>query len=236
MATSQVRKIHEKTGRRVHVVGFNGKPQWSEVFENNPRIARERGDHVNVLKNAGGCRPYIQAKTAHRWYFKEWDKAPGEVFLDDEEKAFAEPFRGKVLIEPNTKVANGNKAWIPERWQQVVDAMACEFLQVGPASVGSLKGVTRVETTFRQAMAVLSVCKAYVGPEGALHHAAAALNVPAVVLWSEFIEPRFTGYETQINLRHAGPYCGSRKPCVGCKESMRAISVSEVVGNLERIL
>ncbi len=91
-------------------------------------------------------------------------------------------------------------------------------------------------TTFRQAAAILSVCRAYVGPEGAMHHAAAALNIPSVVLWSEFISPEITGYETQRNIRHANATCGARVPCVGCRLSMELITVEEVLQELEAVL
>lgn len=236
MATGQVRRLHANTGKRVHVVGFNMRPQWSEVFENNPKIAQKRERDCVFLKNGSGCRPYIHAKTVTRWYFKEWDIAPGQIFLSDDERAFAEPYRGKVLIEPTTKIVAGNKAWIWERWQKVANARR-DFIQVGAGGVRRLDGVEHVTTpTFRQAMAVLSVCRGFVGTEGALHHAAAALDVPAVVLWSEFISHNFTGYASQRNLRHAGEYCGSRLPCNGCKRSMEAITVGEVLTNLEDML
>ena len=235
MASGQVRRLHAQHGRPVHVVGFNMRPQWSEVFEGNPKIAKVRTGDCVILKNGGGCRPYIQAKTVRRWYFKEWDIAPGEIFLSDAEREFAEPYRGKILIEPTTKVPNGNKAWIWERWQQVAGNRD-DFIQVGGASATRLDGVDSVVTTFREAMAVLSVCRAYVGSEGALHHVAAAFDVPAVVLWSEFVHPKFTGYASQRNLRHAEGYCGSRLPCAGCKASMEAIAVDEVLTNLGEVL
>lgn len=231
MATSQVRKINEATGRKVLVVGRGNRPQSSEVFENNPRIAKTMGRGVQMLRNGGGIRPYIAAKTSTQWTWREWDISPGEIFLSETERAFAEPYRGRVLIEPNTKIRDGNKAWPWARWQQVA-ASRNDFLQVGPAGTGALSGVALVQTTFRQAMAILAVSKVFVGSEGALHHAAAALEVPAVVLWSEFIEPRFTGYTQHCNIRHAGPSCGARLPCSGCKESMLAISVDEVIAGL----
>jgi ADP-heptose:LPS heptosyltransferase len=236
LATGQVKKLHTEHSKAVCVIGFNGRVQWSDVFENNPKILRKMEAGCLFLKNAGGCRPYILAKGLAKWVWKDWEIAPGEVYLSDAEQAFAEPYRGKVLIEPTTKVPNGNKAWPWERWQGVVDRTGFDFIQVGPVNTPVLRGVSHVATTFRQAMAVLSVCKAYVGPEGALHHAAAALNVPAVVLWSHFIHPRFTGYASQRNLRHANGWCGSRLPCNGCKQSMSAISVDEVAQNLGEIV
>lgn len=156
--------------------------------------------------------------------------------MTDAEKEFAAPYAGKVLIEPNTKVHLGNKSWIPERWQQVVTAIDVEFVQAlsGPTV---LSGVLKAKNlTFRQAAAILQVSRAYVGTDGAFHHAAAAFGIPAVVLYSEFCAPQFVGYASQRNIRHAGPACGNRTPCKGCKESMAAISVDEVVENLREIL
>lgn len=232
MCTGQVRRINESTGQRVHVVSPSGKSQWSPVFENNPRIAPKDEEGCAVLVNAGGARPYIKAKGAERWIWKAWDIAPGELFLSDAERDFAAPFTGRILIEPNTKQADGNKAWAWERWLELTRQPDL-YIQTGVAQSRRLPGVQFVETTFRQACAVLAVSRGFVGTEGALHHAAAALGVPAVVLWSEFIDPRFTGYATQTNLRHADRWCGSRLPCAGCKASMEAITVEEVRNAME---
>ena len=157
------------------------------------------------------------------------------MFLSDAEREFAEPYRGKVLIEPRTKVV-GNKDWFPDRWQALVDQTDIDYVQAGSPGIVPLNGVRYVPTTtFRQAMAILAVSKAFVGTEGALHHAAAALDIPAVVLWSHFIHPDFTGYEGQRNIRHADGWCGSRLACQECRESMRRISVAEVAEHLREI-
>lgn len=234
MATAQVKKLHERTGKKVLVVGFNGSIQWHPVFENNPKILREPERGCERLKNCGGFRPYIELKGTKRWVWKKWNISPGEIFLSEEEKAFAAPYAGKIMIEPNTKVEGSNKAWIYTRWQELVERGG-EFVQVGGPKV--LKGVQHVVApTFRHACAVLAVSKAFVGTEGGLHHAAAALNVPAVVLFSEFISPEITGYTQHRNLRHAGPTCGSRITCQGCIASMDRITVDEVETNLREIL
>lgn len=236
MATAQVKQMFAKVPVPVLVIGRSNTPQWpAEIFDHNPKIARDvRLRKVQVLRNGPGMRPYIVGKTDARWVWRMGTvKTPGEMFLTATERAFAEPYRGAVLIEPHTKVADGNKAWIWERWQEVVDRSGVRFVQVGPHETKWLRGVEQVPTTFRLAAAVLSVAKAYVGPEGALHHAAAAFGVPAIVLWSEFISPDVTGYASQRNIRHAGAPCGSRVPCAGCKASMRAITVDEVLKNME---
>jgi hypothetical protein len=235
MASGRARTLHERTGKRVLIVGVSGRIQQSEVWDGNPRIARrEHGDEVRLI-DCPATRPYIKRKDVARYTWQRWDIRPGEIYLTDAERAFAEPYRRRVVIEPNTKVPGGNKAWLPDRWQEVADRAGVEFVQTGFGPV-RLRGVQRVETAFRQAAAILSVARAYVGTEGALHHVAAAFNVPAVVLWSEFVAPEFTGYTTQRNIRHAGPACGMRVPCAGCRASMAAISVDEVLDNLKGIL
>lgn len=239
MATSQVRSMNEQTGKRVVVVDRMGRPRWSEAFENNPRIACEYDHKTTVrLMNAGGARPYIRQKTPTHWMWQRWDIKPGELYLDKHEHAFGEAYAGGILIEPNTKVLDGNKAWPFARWQELVSrAPHHKWIQVGAPGSRVLSGVTFVETpSVRKAFGVLSASRVFVGCEGALHHAAAALDVPAVVLWSEFISPLFTGYASQRNIRKAQRVCGSRVPCASCRASMEAITVDEVLSALEEEL
>lgn len=240
MATAQVKSLYAQNGKRVRVVDRMGRTQWNAVFENNPKIMAptERMYPTKEVRlvNAGGSRPYIQGKTPTHWLWKRWSIEPGELYLSEEEHAFGSLHSGKILIEPNTKVPGSNKAWIEGRWQELVDRGG-DFVQVGPLGTTPLDGVDFVETSsFRLACSVLAKSRAFVGPEGGLHHAAAALSVPAVVLFSEFISPDFTGYKAHRNLRHASGSCGSRVPCAGCRASMEAISVDEVSRNLQEIL
>lgn len=227
MATTQARQLHEATGKQVAVMDLRGKVQWSPVFENNPRITRFPQGAATLL-NAPGARPYIAGKTADRWIWRRWNIEPGNLYLLRDELAWAAPFAGKILIEPNTKVAGGNKAWPFERWQKLVDRNPGHYIQVGSLESKRLDGVEFKETAFRQALAILMSSKGFAGAEGALHHAAAAMGTPSVVLWSEFISPDFTGYKNQTNIRHASGWCGNRQTCAGCTEAMRAISIDEV--------
>jgi len=238
MCTAQVKELYASTGKRVMVVDRHGRHQWHEVFENNPKILRAGEPVRNIVRliNASGSRPYIQGKTPTQWHWRRWNITPGELFFTFKELDFGRPYAGCILIEPNTKVDGSNKAWIWERWQELVDRGG-EFVQVGAPGSRRLDGVRFIETArFRDACAVLAQCRAFVGPEGGLHHAAAALGRPAVVLFSEFIGPEFTGYPTHRNLRHAGESCGSRIPCASCRASMEAITVTEVAKHLQEIL
>lgn len=237
MATSQVREINERTGKRVVVVDRLNRPRWSEAFENNPRISRVHTPDTERLLNAGGARPYIRAKTDRQWQWRRWDIKPGELWLNQSEREFGLPFKDKVVIEPKTKDPNSNKAWIAERWQTLVDRFPPgTFVQMGSDPSGRLVGATYIVTTVRQAFGLLAAARAFVGTEGALHHAAAAFNKPSVVLWSEFISPIFTGYDNQINIRRAADVCGRRVPCASCKDSMAAITVDEVEQALRGVL
>lgn len=238
MATAQARAINLSTGRQVLVTDSRGRVYWSPVFDHNPRLLRQDAEGCAVLVSAPGARPYIAGKTTERWIWKEWDIAPGELYFQKGETDYADAFAGGILIEPHTKVVGGNKSWPFARWQAVVDAFPeVRFIQVGNAVTRKLSGVQFVETpTFRHAAAILAQSSAVLTTEGALHHAAAALDVPAIVLWSEFIDPKFTGYKGQINIRHAGKACGARVPCETCRESMNAITVDEVAGALRGLL
>ena len=231
MATAQVKEMNERTGRQVLVVDRMGRARWSEAFENNPRIAREASGNAARLLNAGGARPYIREKSPSRWLWKTWAIKPGEIYLSQQEREFGEQFgAGAIIVEPHTKVPNGNKAWPIERWRELVARRSdLPWVQIGPSTVERLPGVRFVPTeSARMAFGMVKSARLFVGTEGALHHAAAALDTPAVVLWSEFIAPVFTGYATQRNIRKVTNVCGSRLPCKGCRASMAMISVPEV--------
>lgn len=241
MATAQVRELNESSGKRVLVVDRRGRVQWSPIFENNPRImppgnAAINGAHLCTrLVNASGARPYIRAKTERTWYWQTWNIQPGELFLDDNEIANGLVLAADaVVVEPHTKVVNGNKSWPFERWQKLVSSLDVNWVQLGPPGTRRLDGARLIHTTIRQALGIIAAARLFVGTEGALHHAAAALGTKAVVLWSEFISPAYTGYAAHHNIRKTAAVCGSRMPCESCRASMLAIQVDEVRAAVER--
>ena len=244
MAAGEARQLHRKTGKAVMIVGVDGRPRWNEIWRGLSYLLKgPAGVPVISLMNCGGHRPYIAGKTPQRWTWKPYVPKRTEIIFTPEELEFAEPYRGMVMLEPNVKATgHDNKAWLAVRWIQLahdIVARGIKVVQCVPPGHNhlELKVARTPETpTFRHAAAVLSVARAFVGTEGGLHHAAAAVGTPAVILWSEFISPEITGYERQTNIRHAGNPCGSRIPCAGCKASMNAITVSEVVQALEKIL
>jgi hypothetical protein len=241
LASGRARKLHQETGLPVLIVGRHNTRYWSDLWDGVPYIIRRpAGRRYTTMIDGSGVRAYIAGKSAERWTWRPFVPTPAQIVLTPTELAFAEPYRGMVMVEPNVKaIGHGNKAWLWDRWQRVVATLPeARFVQCIPSGLQpTLHGVSWVVTpTFRHACAVLSVCKAFVGTEGGLMHAAAAVGTPAVILWSEFISPDITGYTMHRNIRHAGKACGMRTDCPGCRASMEAITVEEVVHNLQEIL
>lgn len=233
MASGHARVVHEQTGKRVMILDFYRRPRWSEMWEGLPWIARpkERGDFA-LIQNGPQCRPYIEypfsIPLGQRW--TDWRARDhlGAIAFTHEEKQFARsvtaglaPF---VVIEPNLATkANPNKQWGARNWQDLADRMVTaglspvQFIWGGPVT---LRRVKTIKTpNFRMGAAVLSHASAAILPEGGLHHAAAVLGIPAVVLFGGAVSPETTGYPSHINLADegVGSPCGSWKPCKHCR-------------------
>lgn len=248
MAAGEARRLQRRDPRPVAVVDRQGRPRWHPIWRGNPRIARpERaaaGLDVQRLVNAVGARPHIAAATAERYVFRhDWRPSRAEIFLSAAERAFGRRGAGGVVVEPNLKPrASPNKRWPWARWQALVAARPdLDWIQLGPAGTPTLAAVRPVETAdFRAACAVLARARAAVLPEGALHHAAAALGVPAVVVHGAFVAPSVTGYRGQTGIYRPhtmhGRSCGLRLHCPACAAAMAGITVDEVLQCLEERL
>lgn len=244
MSIGEAKRLHKQTGQPVMIIGRDGRPIRSELFDGVPyliqRPARSGGPHQR-LRNGPGLRPYIKAKTLERWTWNPYMPFPADVVFTEDELAFARLFanRGRVMLEPNTKpIGHNNKAWLAIYWQQLAMSRAAPFIQCGPPGTRFLQGVEPVITsTFRQALAVMSMCRAYVGTEGGLHHGAAAVGTPAVVIFGRFISPAVTGYAQHRNIfRGTDLGNGARVDCDECRRAMVSITPSEVLGHLKEIL
>jgi ADP-heptose:LPS heptosyltransferase len=227
-----------------------GKPLWNEVFDHNPRIARydEVGDFQVYQARVDGLRPYIVAKTAERWTWREYKPPIGELYFQPNELEFAakyapgEPF---VVVEPHIKSkASPNKRWGFERWTDLVylmDQAGLKVVQMGDGSGARVAGTKFIITpTFRIACALLARARAAVLIEGGLHHAAAVVGVRSVVIYGSYISPRVTGYEMHRNIYvegHGGALgCGWRVRCKECGEAMQKITPHMVMKELMMIL
>ncbi len=235
MVTGVARRAQETNPLPVKVLDKKGQTRWHEIWTGNPRIASPAfAGPVQTITNGPGRRPYIERETKERWIWREWDCPTGEIYLTPQERAFGTRYSGRVIIEPNLKPkASPNKDWGKPRWaslaRQLMD-FGYAVAQLGEPSTPMLAGVERIQTAgFREAAAVLASAKLAILPEGGLHHAAAALGVPAIVIFGGYISPRQTGYASHMNLFTGGIPCGMRIRCQHCADAMNAILPEQIV-------
>ena len=253
MASGEARVLKRAHGRAKVVVGDGEREFWSDLFDGNPNLTRladvRPGDHVVWLRNYYGCRPYLDYARSiggHRQVFTAYRAIVGDIVCSVGERADADALLRElpdaalplVSIEPN--VAFGpNKDWGFEKWQAVVDRLRERVAFVQP-SYGKplLSGAWPIPSTFRSYCAALARCALHVGPEGALHHAAAALRRPAVVIFGGRIHPDISGYDGHVNLYAdvAGSPCGMVAPCAHCRQCLESISIETVVTHIRRYL
>ncbi len=252
MTTGMARRLKTRFPDRKILIGDGQREYASPIFLNNPNIDHlgfiRPGDPVLWIHDFPGHRPYINytQSTPDRFVFLPYRPLKGDLFFTEREIQFVKKAMGKlrsfVVIEPTVGTFCGaNKDWGFDRWQAVVDRLRDKktFVQFGKKEKQTLKGVTRIATEdFRTACAILSFAKLFIGPEGALHHAAAALDIPGVVIFGGRISPETTGYSIHANLYVdlPGSPCGRISPCAHCRECMARISVPKVLQAVENQL
>lgn len=240
MVTGRCRVLQQADPRKVRL--DYGKRLWNEVFDHNPRIAHGQDKQVQIYyPRPNGLRPYCRQKTATRWVWVDHKPEVGELYFQPDELAMAAVHSLDVVIEPNLKGnASPNKDWGFDRWAALAARLTREGLrvtQLGPAGTRLVPGAQHVQTgNFRRAAAVLARARAAVLSEGGLHHAAAVVNVPAVVIYGGYISPRQTGYDMHVNLFTGGEPCGWRVGCSHCVQAMARITPEEVTTALLRLL
>jgi hypothetical protein len=233
ITTATVKKAYAKTKRLV-MPGDGNRIYWSEIFDNNPKMSREVIIEGVWVHDWPGHRPYVDLKhsTSEHMRFNGFKVEPGELYLTDEERNW--PQRDFVYIEPNVKreVFGDNKDWGFERWQRVVDGLPhIRFVQ---GRGRKLEHVEQVQSdSFRHVAGLLSHANLFVGTDGGLHHAAAAIGIPAVVVWGGLASPLTLGYEAHVNLHAGSKPCGSWKPCNHCKTELAKISETMVIDAIE---
>lgn len=249
MATGMARGAHAR-GKRI-AFGDGKKIKWDhhspEIFRGNPNIATPGNEHavdIEWIPFYRGHRIYNKSAD-NRWIWNyEFRPIPGQVFFSKTETLFGSRVgKGFVLIEPNVPKFKGcapNKQWPVDRYEAVASALknaGHDVVQFVHGTGHRIKDARPVSTSnFRDALAALSRAAIYIGPEGGLHHGAAAVGVPAVVLFGGFIPPQVTGYDSHINLTGGAEACGSLNRCDHCSKAMAAIPVDEVLQSALKVL
>lgn len=237
MATADARLAYEKNGKKGVFVHVPTKTTYYPeiVFKNNPYIERhpKSVDDVNLLDNIPKNRPYAKDGPNGELVIDNSFKAvPGDLFLTEDEMAWVPEIGPYILVEPNVKqtfLFGQNKDWGFEKWQMLVNETDLPWVQAVYPGAKLLKGARHIQADIRQGFALMSRARLFAGTDGAMHHAAAALRTPAVVIWGHFSSPRVLGYESHINIwKRTGPCWSFGSICMECKRTMRGISVSEV--------
>lgn len=210
-------------------------PYSRMVFEGNINIAppgTERASDIEWIAYYKGRRQYNKAGPGHWIWNYNFKVKPGEIFLTEADQINDLP-DNLVMIEPNVplKSCGPNKQWPIERFELVTDELIRLGFTVRQFDYGRPNRIVPgIQTkTFRQAVSLLKKCVFAILPEGGLHHAAAAVNAPAVVLFGGFVPPTVLGYSFHVNLTGDVVACGSFGPCQHCAEAMNAISVDDVI-------
>jgi hypothetical protein len=223
---------------------------WSEeMFRHNPNVAKPGSEGAGDLEwvpHYKGSRMYNKLVNGKWVWNYDFKARPGELFFTDVERQSVShlPEKKFILVEPNVpwqKVVAPNKDWGEGKYSEVARALRL----MGHALVQFEHVNTRRRIkeamilkphNFRQVLAALARASLYIGPEGGLHHGAAAVGTNAVVLFGGFIPPEVVGYDGQICLTGGVKACGNINPCGHCRDAMSKITVDEVVDRATELL
>lgn len=258
IASGQARGAHAR-GKRI-AFGDGSKIIWhpyaERIFAGNPNVAppgSEKAPDIEWIANYKGNRPYARTNDAktHWIYTPGTVKVPGEVFLNAAEQDWAQQQVGErpfVLIEPSVahfKQMKSNKQWPVGRYMAIAEKLQAsgygvvQFTYSEPYGVGNLlgNGVQVIKPpTFRHSLALMQRAQFYVGPEGGMHHGAAAVGIPAVVIFGGYISPDITGYTNHYNHYAGGAPCGRFEVCQHCAAALASITVEQVFESCRQIM
>jgi ADP-heptose:LPS heptosyltransferase len=238
-ARARGKRIAFGDGRRIH---------WHAnahlIFQGNENVAppgSERDRDIVWIGHYTAHRLYGTPRNGGWRWNEDFRATPGEMFFTPQEieRAAFEMPAGAVLIEPHVKALAPNKRWPWERYKAVAKQLARDGHQVVQFNYGQriVPGATAISSPdFRTSLAMLARCSLYIGPEGGLHHGAAAVGTPAVVIFGGYIHPMTTGYATHVNLFGADEACGNTQECWHCRQAMDAIEAEQVLDAARGIL
>lgn len=269
MVTALVKQAKRKNNFPSVIVNSKSLTRWSLAWENNPFILNTKEtagrlpnsflkQNYNMIPSGnGGGRHYInyQLSRHHQYYiWKEWDIEPGEIYLSEKENELARSFQDHysaygnkplILVEPTFKGhLQGNKDWGTLNWLRLIELFDKHMIiPVQLTHFFTNTNITLVQhklKTMRELLAYISVADTFITTESGFHHAAAAFNIPGVVIFGGFISPRITGYKMHTNIFPENDTlnngCGMLIPCQHCKDIMAAITPEQVCYETLKIL
>lgn len=204
---------------------------------------------IKVPRKPGGNRWYIEGWGPGKIIYKDYQPKPAPYIVSKEELERADDILKQhgvnkqfAIVNPDTKntTLSTNKDWGFNRWQELTNLLSdhIQVVRVKPGkSVNDVSGhveygqkmldnaINIVEDDVRIAFAIMSLSSAIVTSEGGVHHFAAAVQVPAFVIYGGVIHPDQTGYTGRDQTYYfvGDKPCGSQVQCNHCKDAMAAI-------------
>ena len=227
-------KINGKDVRAVHIdmrIHSYAKTATSKklTWVNMENAQSAVGRHFDIQIDKPNCFLHFDTEEIER------------VRLLMSEKDIKKPF---IVFDPDTNIDwfGELRLWPLEKWNNLISSTvkidsSVQFVQVGLAKSGVLKGAKDLtnRTTFREAALIIKHSQLFVGTEGGLMHAAAAVDKRALILWGGITVPSFAGYPSlhDIICKHVScSPCGNLGWCDYGKKCMNDITVKEVLERL----
>jgi len=253
MWLGEAEKVHKQNKDAVIHDGREYSPMWKGhdwVVAPDYDGPKKR---ILVPRKPGGNRWYIDGWGPGKIIYKNYvpTPAPYRISTDEINKAVKilkdngiKPTDQFVIVNPDTKntTLSSNKDWGFHRWQSLTDKLNGHVKVVRVKPSGPVKDISGLvqygqktldnainisEDDVRVSFAIMSFSKLIITSEGGVHHFAAAINKPALVLYGGAIHPDQTGYvdrnQTYYVYNDPKTPCGSQIPCKHCKEAMAAI-------------
>lgn len=253
MATALMRGFHTqgKLAAFYSPDGNHRSIKWTgvceDVFKYNPNVARpaqERESNLVWMPHYKKVHRYCDYNGVLRKYIwrADFKAEPGEIFFGPDDRVSAPVEQPYIVVEPNVawqRATNVNKDWGDGKYEALTKALTerghTVVQCVHPQSRRKLKSHHVWTPKFRDAMRIMSQARLVIAPEGANHHAAAALGVPAIILWGSWSPRKTMGYQEHTMLG-TDDACGNVQSCPHCRAVFNRISIDEVVAAAERIL
>jgi len=197
------------------------------------------GGHGDQLISKRYCLRNWHGPDGERTIFNPAFKVkPGRLDIPPDVMVWAtqQDVSGCVLVNPHVKKSAGkSKDWGVGRWMELAARAPYSLLQ---CDFGKplLPGVRSIATpTFEHAAALLKCSRGIVTTEGGMHHAAGALQSPAVVIFGGTNPPSILGYDFHENLAVDSPDAlGRRGDHPSCRTAMALITVDMVLDAMRK--
>lgn len=196
------------------------KPNYVKNIQSDPlRYEFQDGHFVESMCRSVGIEGDIELRP--------------HVAVTEKERSRWGDCRDAIVVQTsraNPRFELRNKEWMPAYWQQLPKLLGGGRLivQLGGADDPPFAGARdlRGKTSLRDAIAIMSNAKLFVGLEGFLMHMAAAVGTRAVIVYGGYLHPSQSGYLGNINVFVELPCspCGLANHCDFDRECMRRIT------------